>query len=278
MMVRLAHETTDEADFADLAVPLTVLAADLTAQRSVALNEGPVADALITATTMPGLYPPVRREEERLVDALRAAGAASAIAGLLAVFLFGAHLVYPEVAALFGVLTARLPLSPEGRTARLLSALMPAMLAGALVLLAGGALARAWETRGADAAFERADECEPHQGQEGARVGPDPPVERRGADGGAADRGELVGGEQLHGRRPGERDHQCGQLDQPSAPHHGVDETRRQCGQGQQQPHLLGHRASLGPPLRVETCASSPCCPRPPRSCLPSGPVMPSWG
>jgi NTE family protein len=70
MMVRLAHETTDEADFADLAVPLTVLAADLTAQRSVALNEGPVADALITATTMPGLYPPVRREEERLVDAM----------------------------------------------------------------------------------------------------------------------------------------------------------------------------------------------------------------
>src|SRR5262249_20971179 len=92
-----------------------------------------------------------------VVDALRAAGAASAVAGLLAVFLFGAHLVYPEVAALFGVTTALLPLSPEGRTTRLLSALMPILLAGALVLLLGGALARGWETRGPDAAFARSD-------------------------------------------------------------------------------------------------------------------------
>jgi NTE family protein len=70
MMARLAHETTADAEFADLAVPLTVLTADLAAQRPVLLTEGLVADALIAATTMPGLYPPVRRDEQRLVDAM----------------------------------------------------------------------------------------------------------------------------------------------------------------------------------------------------------------
>ncbi|HKC24146.1 MAG TPA: O-antigen ligase family protein [Thermoanaerobaculia bacterium] len=95
--------------------------------------------------------------ETNLEEALRAAGAAAAVVGLLAVFLFGSHLVYPEVAALFGVLTARLPLAPEGRTSRLLSALMPAMLAGALVLLFGGVLARLYETRTPEAAFARGE-------------------------------------------------------------------------------------------------------------------------
>jgi NTE family protein len=70
MMERLAHETTSDAEFARLAVPLTVLTADLAAQRPVILTEGLVADALIAATTIPGLYPPVRREEQRLVDAM----------------------------------------------------------------------------------------------------------------------------------------------------------------------------------------------------------------
>jgi NTE family protein len=70
MMERVAHETTGDAEFADLAIPLTVLAADLASQRPVALTEGLVADALIAATSTPGLYPPVRRDEQRLVDAM----------------------------------------------------------------------------------------------------------------------------------------------------------------------------------------------------------------
>ena len=70
MMARLAHETTGDVAFGDLAVPLSVLTADLVAQRPVALRDGLVADALIAATTTPGLYPPVRRDEQRLVDAM----------------------------------------------------------------------------------------------------------------------------------------------------------------------------------------------------------------
>ncbi len=83
---------------------------------------------------------------------LRAAAAASMI-GLGVVFLFGSHLVYTEIAALVGLLTARLPLREEGHTGRFLVAVVPVVLAGALVCAIGGALARAWDTRTAEDAF-----------------------------------------------------------------------------------------------------------------------------
>jgi NTE family protein len=51
-------------------MPLTVLTADLSAQRPVSLTEDGVADALVAAMTVPGLYPPVRRGDQRLVDAV----------------------------------------------------------------------------------------------------------------------------------------------------------------------------------------------------------------
>ena len=70
VMARLARETTADAGFADLAVPLAVLTADLAAQRPVSLTQDRVADALVAAMTVPGLYPPVRRGDQRLVDAV----------------------------------------------------------------------------------------------------------------------------------------------------------------------------------------------------------------
>jgi CRP-like cAMP-binding protein len=70
VMARLARETTADAGFADLAMPLSVLTADLSAQCPVSLTEDGVADALVAAMTMPGLYPPVRRGDQRLVDAV----------------------------------------------------------------------------------------------------------------------------------------------------------------------------------------------------------------
>jgi len=70
VMARLARETTADTRFADLAKPLAVLTADLAAQRPVTLTEDRVADALVAAMTVPGLYPPVRRGDQRLVDAV----------------------------------------------------------------------------------------------------------------------------------------------------------------------------------------------------------------
>ena len=70
VMAGLARETTADAGFADLAMPLAVLTADLAAQRPVSLTQDGVADALVAAMTVPGLYPPVRRGDQRLVDAV----------------------------------------------------------------------------------------------------------------------------------------------------------------------------------------------------------------
>lgn len=70
VMARLARETTADAGFADLTMPLAVLTADLAAQRPVSLTEEGVADALVAAMTVPGLHPPVRRGAQRLVDAV----------------------------------------------------------------------------------------------------------------------------------------------------------------------------------------------------------------
>ncbi len=67
---RLARETTGEPTFQDLAIPLVVLTADLAGRRAVPISTGPLAEALVAAMTVPGLYPPVRRGEQRLVDAI----------------------------------------------------------------------------------------------------------------------------------------------------------------------------------------------------------------
>lgn len=85
--------------------------------------------------------------------ALPAVGAAAALIAFLVVLLFGSHLVYPEIAALVGLLSARLPIRSEGRTARLLSGLLPVTLAGVTALLAGGIAWTAWTTRTEEAAF-----------------------------------------------------------------------------------------------------------------------------
>lgn len=90
---------------------------------------------------------------ERTEESLRAAGAAAAIVGMLVIFLFGSHLVYAEIGALVGLLTARLPAPAEGRSVRVLGHVLPVVVAGASVLLLGGALARCVETWAADAAF-----------------------------------------------------------------------------------------------------------------------------
>ena len=89
-------------------------------------------------------------------ETLARAAAAASMIGLFVVFLFGSHLVYTEIAALVGLLTARLPLREDGRTGRFLAAFVPVVLAGALVCAIGGVATRAWETRTPESAFRYA--------------------------------------------------------------------------------------------------------------------------
>lgn len=121
------------------------------------LAEMGVAGAALYALLFLGLARGIGRalqfDEGRREEALRSAGAASALVGLVVVLLFGSHLVYPEIAAYAGVLVARLPFPKEGRTPRFLSAVAPVVVAGVLVLLLGGVLARAVETWTPEAAF-----------------------------------------------------------------------------------------------------------------------------
>ena len=108
---------------------------------------------LLLAGLVPAVGGALSFRADRTEETLRAAGAAAAIVGMLVIFLFGSHLVYAEIGALVGLLTARLPASPEGRSTRVLGHVLPVLVAGASVLLVGGALARCVETWGADAAF-----------------------------------------------------------------------------------------------------------------------------
>lgn len=117
---------------------------------------GAAVFVLLLAGLVPALGAALSFRAERTEESLRAAGAAAAIVGMLVIFLFGSHLVYAEIAALVGLLTARLPAPAEARPARVLGAFLPVVVAGASVLLLGGALARGVETYRSDAAFAHA--------------------------------------------------------------------------------------------------------------------------
>lgn len=125
------------------------------------LAESGLAGASVFVLFLVGLVPALSGalsfRVERTAESLRAAAAAAAIVGALVIFLFGSHLVYAEIAALAGLLTARLPAPPDGRTSRVLGHFLPVVVAGAAVLLVGGALARAVETWGPGAAFAHGD-------------------------------------------------------------------------------------------------------------------------
>ena len=109
--------------------------------------------ALLLIGTIRGIAAAFAFHEAHSANALRAAGAAAALCGLLVVFLFGSHMVYAEIAAFTGILSARLRIPPEGRTQRLLVALVPVVLAGTVVLLLGSILNRGLHTLGPNQAF-----------------------------------------------------------------------------------------------------------------------------
>jgi NTE family protein len=67
---RICRETTLERTFAELVLPLVVMAVDLDAREPVPLTDGPVWQALLAATALPGMFPPHQLGGRRLVDSL----------------------------------------------------------------------------------------------------------------------------------------------------------------------------------------------------------------
>jgi NTE family protein len=67
---RALRESTHDATFADLVLPLVVVALDLEHGCPVALEEGPLWRALLASTALAGVFPPVEMDALRLVDAV----------------------------------------------------------------------------------------------------------------------------------------------------------------------------------------------------------------
>lgn len=67
---RMCRETTGDRSFADLAIPLVAMAVDLTTRQPAPVTTGPLWQALLAATALPGLFPPYERDGQRLVDGL----------------------------------------------------------------------------------------------------------------------------------------------------------------------------------------------------------------
>ena len=188
------------------------------------LAETGLAGTAVFALFLAGLVPALGRalsfRAEGTEESLRAAGAASAVVGILVIFLFGAHLVYAEIAALVGLLAARLPAPPEGRSARVLDHFLPVVVAGASVLLVGGAMARGLETWRAEAAFEHAPTAglwalerepdgrsggSPHRRDVRAALPSSPAREERPPRRRGGERGPLLERPEAWGRRPAAR-------------------------------------------------------------------------
>ena len=67
---RIWTDTTDGLSFSEVAIPLVIMAVDLERKRPAPLAEGPIWQALMAATAVPGLNPPYQVDGQRLVDAI----------------------------------------------------------------------------------------------------------------------------------------------------------------------------------------------------------------
>jgi NTE family protein len=67
---RVCRETTHDATFAETHIPLVVMAVDLNTRQPAPIATGPIWEALLAATALPGLFPPHQLNGQRLVDGL----------------------------------------------------------------------------------------------------------------------------------------------------------------------------------------------------------------
>jgi predicted acylesterase/phospholipase RssA/CRP-like cAMP-binding protein len=69
-MTTVCRETTAGGSFADLRIPLAAMTIDLDAREPWPLLSGPLWEALLAATALPGMFPPYQGNGRRLVDGL----------------------------------------------------------------------------------------------------------------------------------------------------------------------------------------------------------------
>lgn len=69
-MRELTEQLVGERTFDELDIPFVAMSVDLGSRLPVPIHEGRVADALLAATALAGLFPPFTRGDQRLVDGL----------------------------------------------------------------------------------------------------------------------------------------------------------------------------------------------------------------
>jgi NTE family protein len=67
-LAAVIHHATPARSFADLEIPLRVIATDLDSGDEVVLVRGPLKPALLASTALPGVFPVVHHDGRRLVD------------------------------------------------------------------------------------------------------------------------------------------------------------------------------------------------------------------
>ena len=67
-LMRVIDDATPARSFADLQVPLRVIAADLDTGEEVVIVRGPLKPALLASTCLPGIFPVIEHAGRRLVD------------------------------------------------------------------------------------------------------------------------------------------------------------------------------------------------------------------
>lgn len=64
----LFHETFGEVNIEDAHIPLAIVATDLESAERVVFRKGPLAEALLASTSLPGFFAPVEIDEKMFVD------------------------------------------------------------------------------------------------------------------------------------------------------------------------------------------------------------------
>ena len=70
MLTSLLRQATEERSFSQTAIPLAILAVDLTDRAPVAQRSGPLWQALLAALSVAGVFPTQERDGHRLIDAI----------------------------------------------------------------------------------------------------------------------------------------------------------------------------------------------------------------
>jgi len=70
VLTEMLKRATEGRSFADTAIPLVIMAVDLSDRAPAPLRDGPLWDALLAALAVAGVFPPRERDGHRLVDGL----------------------------------------------------------------------------------------------------------------------------------------------------------------------------------------------------------------